>query len=110
MFCLFKVLSVRNIIRIVQALLLERKVVLISDSQMVLGYVIEALLSFLYPLQWEHTILPILSENMVELLQAPMPLIAGLPTSLAVDDLLYTIADVLRPPLRAPSSSWTSTP
>jgi hypothetical protein len=42
------------------ALLQEKKVFFVSDSQIVLGYVIESLLSFLYPLKWEHVILPIL--------------------------------------------------
>jgi hypothetical protein len=58
--CLFSVLSVDRVAEVFLALLQEKKVFFVSDSQIVLGYVIESLLSFLYPLKWEHVILPIL--------------------------------------------------
>jgi hypothetical protein len=66
--CLFSVLSVDRVAEVFLALLQERKVFFVSDSQIVLGYVIEALLSFLYPLRWEHVILPILPQKLLQLL------------------------------------------
>lgn len=75
-------------------MLLEKKIFFVSDSQIVIGYVIESLLSFLYPLKWEHVILPILPEKLLQLLDAPVPLIAGIPTNLATDDLICSSKDV----------------
>ena len=77
--CLFKMLSVEQIIKIFENLLLEKTIIFISNSEVAVGYVIESLVSFLYPLKWEHVILPMLPKSMINLLEAPMPLLAGLP-------------------------------
>lgn len=91
------------------ALLQEHKVIFVSDSQIVLGYVIEALLSFLYPLRWEHVILPILPEKLLQLLEAPVPLIAGIPTALASDGLICSARDVTVVLARRQWCFWTAT-
>jgi hypothetical protein len=100
---------VEKIAEVFLSLMLEKKIFFVSDSQIVLGYVIESLLSFLYPLKWEHVILPILPEKLLQLLDAPVPLIAGIPTSLASDDLICSAKDVPFPLFRRLWSSWTAT-
>ena len=40
MYCLFKMLSIENIVEIVMGLLLEKKLILVCDAQIALGYVI----------------------------------------------------------------------
>ena len=42
-------------------------------------------------------ILPILPEKLLQLLDAPVPLIAGIPTNLATDDLICSSKDVSIP-------------
>ena len=84
-------LSVDKIVEVVEALLLEKTVLFVSQSQVAVGYVIESLVSFLYPLRWEHVILPLLPFNLLKMLEAPVPLIAGIPSNLASDDLVYNL-------------------
>jgi hypothetical protein len=86
-------LSVDKIVEVVEALLLEKTVIFVSQSQVAVGYVIESLISFLYPLKWEHVILPILPYDLLNLLEAPMPLIAGIPTNFASDDVIHQLKD-----------------
>lgn len=81
-------LSVEKIVDIVRALLEEKTVIFVSQSQVAVGYAIESLISFLFPLKWEHVILPILPLSLLNLLEAPIPMIAGVPTKFATDDLL----------------------
>ena len=45
-------LSVDKIVDIIEALLLEKTVIFVSNSQVAVGYVIESVISFLYPLRW----------------------------------------------------------
>jgi hypothetical protein len=49
-------------------MLLEKTVIFVSHSQVAVGYVIESLVSFLYPLKWEHVILPLLPADLLGLL------------------------------------------
>ena len=72
-------LSVDKIVEVIEALLLEKTVIFVSNSQVAVGYVIESLVSFLYPLKWDQVILPILPEELLSLLEAPMPMIAAIP-------------------------------
>lgn len=74
-------------------MLLEKTIIFVSQSQVAVGFVIESLISFLYPLKWEHVILPILPYDLLNLLEAPMPLIAGIPTSFATDDVIYQLKE-----------------
>jgi hypothetical protein len=52
---LFKCLSLKNILALFQALLLERKVVLVANQTGLLTPVSEAILSLLFPFQWQYT-------------------------------------------------------
>lgn len=74
--------------QIFEAVLLEKNVIFVCDSQVVLGYVIEAVLSFLFPLKWEHVILPMLPNSLVEYLQSPFPIIAGLSSNMIDVDMM----------------------
>lgn len=82
-YCLFKFLQVDKIINLFEAILLEKKILLSSQSKTVLGLVSEALLCLIFPFQWEQTIVPILPSNLREYTQAPVPFIIGVPPNCA---------------------------
>lgn len=63
---------------LIEAILLEKSIIMVSNSQTCIGFAIEALMSFIYPLKWEHAIIPIVPHLLLDYLGAPFPIIAGL--------------------------------
>ena len=57
---LLKCLSLDNIIEVYSAILLERKVLFVSTHKALLTQVIYCFVSFIFPFQWKHTLIPIL--------------------------------------------------
>lgn len=74
---LFKCLDIDKVIEIFQCLLLEKKVLMISTHKALLTQVIFTLTSLMFPLQWKHTMIPILPINKLDILDAPMPYLIG---------------------------------
>ena len=74
---LFRALNAEQVIDIFIALLLEKKVLLISKYKALLMHACVALISFLYPFSWKHVMIPILPKNMTEVLEAPVPYLIG---------------------------------
>lgn len=70
------------------SLLLERKVILYSESISVLSSAILGLQTLLYPFQWQHALITILPHHLIEICQAPIPVLAGIlePISFEVED------------------------
>jgi len=75
---LFRCLNVDTVIEIMTFILLERKVLLISTHKALLTQVINCFASFLYPLQWKHTFIPILPIVMIDILESPFPFLIGI--------------------------------
>ncbi|GBP20257.1 Suppression of tumorigenicity 5 protein [Eumeta japonica] len=67
------------LIKVFGSLLLERKVVLVSDNLCQLSSCIEALQSILYPFVWQQPLISIIpSELRKDILEAPLPILAGM--------------------------------
>ena len=75
-------MSAENIISVFESLLLEKKVLFVSQSKTILGYATEAFLSLLFPFRWEQVLIPILPISLREYITAPVPLVAGISPSL----------------------------
>lgn len=60
------------------SLLLERKVILLSQNISRLSSCILGLQTILYPFQWQYTLVTLLPHNLSEICQAPFPVLAGL--------------------------------
>ncbi|XP_054275648.1 uncharacterized protein LOC128994857 [Macrosteles quadrilineatus] len=65
-------------IQLFSTLLLERKVILLSYSISKLSTCFEGLCAALYPFHWQHTLVPIVPGNMLDVCQAPTPYVVGL--------------------------------
>lgn len=74
---LFKALDVAGVVELFAQLALERKILLVSQHKTLLTQVAVALCSFIYPLSWNHTLIPILPISMINVIDAPFPFIIG---------------------------------
>ena len=77
---LFFALSPTNIVHLVRALLLERRVLLFSQHVGLLAPVCYTLLSLCFPFQWPHTLVPVLPLNKLEYVSVPTPYLIGMPS------------------------------
>ncbi|CAJ1940240.1 unnamed protein product [Cylindrotheca closterium] len=75
---LFSTLSVSNIMVVLGCLMEECKVVLLSQYYSILCPVAEALLSALFPLEWQGIYIPLMPYAMLDLLDAPVPFLVGM--------------------------------
>ncbi|CAD8193458.1 unnamed protein product [Paramecium octaurelia] len=75
-------INVDNIIQLYTAVLTERKIRLCSSSILYPGYVIEALMNFIYPLQYQKLLICYLNHDNSQIIETPEPYIVGLPETL----------------------------
>ena len=79
---LFNFFSVDNIILIFRLMLFEQKILFVDSEFQRLGEITNAFVSLLYPFQWIHTFIPIMSVQMLKYLQAFLPFINGIHSDL----------------------------
>lgn len=74
---LFGLLSVDQVLFLLGCLCCERKVLLVSEHVNMVSACVLALTTLLHPLQWAGPVITVLPPRLEELLEAPVPLIAG---------------------------------
>jgi hypothetical protein len=74
---LFNSLSVANVLLTFRVIAAEFSVTFISSNRSLLTPVQEGFLSFLFPLVWQGVYIPILPRSMLDILDAPVPVIIG---------------------------------
>eukprot|EP01119_Soliformovum_irregulare_P015899 TRINITY_DN4546_c0_g2_i2.p1 TRINITY_DN4546_c0_g2~~TRINITY_DN4546_c0_g2_i2.p1 ORF type:complete len:842 (+),score=247.37 TRINITY_DN4546_c0_g2_i2:312-2528(+) len=74
---LFDTLDVGNIVTILSGMLTEQKIVFLSKEPGLLTYVMESLLSLLYPFCWPYIYIPVLPVSLKTFLEAPTPFLIG---------------------------------
>ena len=90
---LFQTLSVSNIVTIIAALLIEKKLILATkDSRLIPLFtpIAEALRALLFPFQWQYSFVPVLPSVYSNILDAPMPIIVGVFTPHVISKLSHT--------------------
>eukprot|EP01033_Poteriospumella_lacustris_P008393 gene8393-6058_t len=98
---LFAALSVDHILAIFTCLALEHPVCLCASNVALLTPIQEALLSFLFPFVWQGCYVPMLPSHLLELLDAPVPLLVGMhdeylrhtPPSMRPSEVLFVHVD-----------------
>lgn len=87
---LYQALGSDLLITVFSTLLLERKVILCTENISILSSCVLGLQTLLYPFQWQHTIITILPESLVDICEAPIPVLAGLlkPIDFKVEDAI----------------------
>ena len=79
---LLKLFSIDYIAIILRFLLFERKILFIDDDYTRLSRVTDNFISLLYPFQWAHTYIPIMSDQMLKYLETFLPFLNGIHSSL----------------------------
>ncbi|KAL2764223.1 DENN domain-containing protein 1C isoform 2 [Daubentonia madagascariensis] len=72
-----------NIVGLFAALLAERRVLLTSSKLSTLTSCVHASCALLYPMRWEHVLIPTLPPHLLDYCCAPMPYFIGVHASLA---------------------------
>ena len=78
---ILKLFRIKNIIRIIRLLLFEKKIVFIDSDYSRLTNVINSFLCLIYPFQWVHICIPIMSIQMMKYLETFLPYLAGVHSS-----------------------------
>jgi hypothetical protein len=93
---LFVAMTPVTVLDVLTAMLLERKILLVSAFVSVLTTVGEGLKALIAPLTWPHVYAPYLPSSIVDCLQCPTPYIFGLQLSVfeALEDHIFDDLDV----------------
>ena len=79
---LLSIFSVDNLILIFRLLITEKKILIIDEDYERLSRVSDGFVSILYPFQWIHTYIPIMSDQMLKYLETFLPFLNGINISL----------------------------
>lgn len=75
-----------------ECVLMEQRVLLVSNDYEALTAVGEALTALIFPFVWSHVYVPLLPSQLTEYLQAPVPFIMGIPTNVLLNTDLTEIS------------------
>ena len=74
--------SISHILCLFKLLIFEQKVIVVGKNNDLISQIILNFVSLLYPFEWIHTFIPIMSEKMLKFLQAFLPFFNGINKSL----------------------------
>ncbi|XP_065104458.1 DENN/MADD domain containing 2Da isoform X2 [Paramisgurnus dabryanus] len=80
---LFSCLSDEEVLDVFAATVLERKIIFIAEELSTLSQVIHAVAVLLYPFIWQHTLISIVPEILIDVVMAPTPYLLGVQKRLA---------------------------
>ncbi|XP_054418012.1 DENN domain-containing protein 1C [Pteronotus mesoamericanus] len=87
--------TVENIVGLFAALLAERRVLLTASKLSTLTSCVHASCALLYPMRWEHVLIPTLPPHLLDYCCAPMPYLIGVHASLTERVLEKGLEDVV---------------
>ncbi|KNC81802.1 hypothetical protein SARC_05887 [Sphaeroforma arctica JP610] len=91
----FNKVKIDMMLSLFTSLLLERRIILTSDRLSVLTASANALNTLLYPLSWQHIFIPVLPEQLLDYVTAPMPFLVGVHKSLMPRVLKLDLEEVV---------------
>ena len=101
----FHLLKFSDIMEMISAILLEKKIVIFSDNFRFISAIVLSIKPLIRPFIYQSVIIPMLPEKMFHLLDAPVPFVVGTlslpPRHLLPDDLV--IVDLMSRSIRSPS-------
>lgn len=78
LYALFRALSIPNIVVLMEFVLSESRIILLSSHTSMLHLASKALVELLYPLTWSGIFIPVLPARLIQALEAPCPYIVGI--------------------------------
>uniref|UniRef100_A0A665X3G3 UDENN domain-containing protein n=1 Tax=Echeneis naucrates TaxID=173247 RepID=A0A665X3G3_ECHNA len=90
---LFDCLKDEEVLLVFAAAVLERRIIFIANELGTLSQVIHAVAALLYPFTWQHTLISIVPEILIDVVMAPTPYLLGVQKRLL--DLVTDQSDLL---------------
>ncbi|KAL8701151.1 MAG: hypothetical protein Q9201_005067 [Fulgogasparrea decipioides] len=78
LYALFRALSIPNIVVLMEFVLAESRIILLSSHTSMLHLASKTLVELLYPLTWAGIFIPVLPARLIQALEAPCPYIVGI--------------------------------
>ncbi|RMZ89748.1 hypothetical protein DV736_g3006, partial [Chaetothyriales sp. CBS 134916] len=75
---LFRTLTIPNIILLIEYVLAESRIILLSSHTAMLQLVSKAIIELIWPLKWCGVYIPVLPARLIQALEAPCPYICGI--------------------------------
>ena len=75
--CIFSMLSPTEIVNIIKAILLEKSIVFVGPEHLLAMFIL-GFNKLIAPFQWCFSIIPIIPVSLLDMLDAPVPLIVGI--------------------------------
>lgn len=92
---LVRALQPKRLIELINLLLGERRVILVSSSLETVSAATVAAAALLYPFSWQHTFIPVLPEALLDFACMPMPFLVGVVASSLPALLALPLEDVV---------------
>lgn len=74
---LFHCLTDEQVIQVFAATVLERRIIFVAEELSTLSQVIHAVVALLHPFTWQHTLISIVPESLIDYVMAPIPYLLG---------------------------------
>ena len=81
-FIILSYLNIENILILLRLLVFEQKILIVGSNINIISQIIINFLYLLYPFEWSHTCIPVMSEIMVKFLESFLPFFNGINTFL----------------------------
>ncbi|XP_020090289.1 uncharacterized protein LOC109711569 isoform X1 [Ananas comosus] len=91
--CLCGCLRLENVLTLFAAALLEKQIVVICSNMGILSASVLSVIPLIRPYQWQSLLMPVLPDDMLEFLDAPVPYIVGVKNKTA--DVQSKLANVV---------------
>ncbi|KAL9013120.1 MAG: hypothetical protein Q9173_002163 [Seirophora scorigena] len=78
LYALFRALSIPNVVVLMEFVLAEARIILLSSHTSMLHLASKAIAELLYPLTWSGIFIPVLPVRLIQALEAPCPYIVGI--------------------------------
>lgn len=72
------IFETEGILKLMTAVMLERSIIVVSEDQAKISSVILGLIEMIQPFQWQFIQIPVLPEALLDTLDVPVPIIAGI--------------------------------
>lgn len=76
-YCILELLNAHDLVNIIKAILLEKTIVFVGNEDQTSSFIL-GLNQFISPFKWCFSSIPILPMALIDMLEAPIPLIVGI--------------------------------
>ncbi|CAJ0935576.1 unnamed protein product, partial [Mesorhabditis belari] len=91
----YNAITPAQMIALYSSLLKERRIIFTGRKLSQLSSCVQAASTILYPMFWQYLYIPVLPETLVDMLQAPMPFLIGVPKQVVDTDKVRDLGDVM---------------